>query len=84
MNEERSLWRIVFSPSTPTATWKKNRIDWKERLPDKYKSQAPVRKPAGIGQLRLYMEGKAWPRPDGLGIGIGGPAGPGRTRAGRA
>ena len=50
-----------------------NHIDWKERLPDKYKSQAPVRKPAGIGQLRIYMEGKAWPRPDGLGIGIGGP-----------
>jgi predicted TIM-barrel fold metal-dependent hydrolase len=50
-----------------------NHIDWQERLPDKYKSQAPVRKPAGSGQLRVYMEGKAWPRPEGLGIGIGGP-----------
>jgi hypothetical protein len=39
-----------------------NHIDWKERLPDKYKSQAPERKPAGSGQLRVYMEGKAWYR----------------------
>ena len=52
-----------------------NHIDWKERLPDKYKFQAPVRKPAGMGHLRLYLEGKAWPRPYGLGIGIGGTVG---------
>src|SRR5918992_191866 len=50
-----------------------NHIDWKERLPDKYKSKAPERKPAGSGQLRIHMEGKAWPRPEGFGIGIGGP-----------
>jgi predicted TIM-barrel fold metal-dependent hydrolase len=50
-----------------------NHIDWKERLPEPYKNQAPVRKPAGSGQLRIHMEGKAWPRPEGLGIGIGGP-----------
>ena len=48
-------------------------IDWKDRLPDKYKSHAPERKSAGIGQPRIHMEGKAWPRPEGLGIGIGGP-----------
>jgi predicted TIM-barrel fold metal-dependent hydrolase len=50
-----------------------NHIDWKERLPDKYKGRAPERKPHGSGQLRIHMEGKAWPRPAGLGIGIGGP-----------
>jgi len=50
-----------------------NHIDWKERLPDKYKSQAPERRPSGNGQLRTIIEGKAWPRPAGLGIGVGGP-----------
>ncbi|MDH3444016.1 MAG: amidohydrolase family protein [Deltaproteobacteria bacterium] len=50
-----------------------NHIDWKKRLPEEYKSRAPERKPHGSGQLRVFMEGKAWPRPDGLGIGIGGP-----------
>jgi uncharacterized protein len=50
-----------------------NHVDWKERLPDKYESLAPERRPHGSGQLRIYMEGKAWPRPEGLGIGIGGP-----------
>ena len=50
-----------------------NHIDWKARLPDKYKSQAPERRDSGNGQLRTIIEGKAWPRPDGLGIGVGGP-----------
>jgi uncharacterized protein len=50
-----------------------NHIDWKERLPDKYKNQAPERRPSGNGQLRTVIEGKAWPRPSGLGIGVGGP-----------
>src|SRR5690242_18003739 len=50
-----------------------NHIDWKERLPARYKSQAPERRPSGNGQLRTIIEGKAWPRPSGLGIGVGGP-----------
>ena len=40
-----------------------NHIDWKERLPARYKSQAPERRPSGNGQLRTIIEGKAWPRP---------------------
>jgi predicted TIM-barrel fold metal-dependent hydrolase len=50
-----------------------NHVEWQERLPDEYKSQAPLRKSAGSGQLRIQMEGKFWPRPEGFGIGIGGP-----------
>ena len=50
-----------------------NHIDWKARLPEKYKSQAPERRDSGNGQLRTIIEGKAWPRPSGLGIGVGGP-----------
>jgi len=50
-----------------------NHIDWQARLPDKYKSLAPERRPSGNGQLRTIIEGKAWPRPSGLGIGVGGP-----------
>jgi len=50
-----------------------NHIDWQARLPDKFKSMAPERRPSGNGQLRTIIEGKAWPRPSGLGIGIGGP-----------
>jgi predicted TIM-barrel fold metal-dependent hydrolase len=50
-----------------------NHIDWKERLPDQYKSKAPERRDSGNGQLRTIIEGKAWPRPSGLGIGVGGP-----------
>jgi predicted TIM-barrel fold metal-dependent hydrolase len=50
-----------------------NHIDWQERLPARYKSQAPERRPSGNGQLRTIIEGKAWPRPSGLGIGVGGP-----------
>ena len=48
-------------------------IDWRDRLPDDYKSRAPERRPSGSGQLRTIIEGKAWPRPAGLGIGVGGP-----------
>src|SRR5262245_11201489 len=50
-----------------------NHIDWKERLPAAYKSRAPERRPSGDGQLRTMIEGKAWPRPSGFGIGVGGP-----------
>jgi len=48
-------------------------IDWRDRLPDDYKGRAPERRPSGSGQLRTIIEGKAWPRPAGLGIGVGGP-----------
>jgi len=48
-------------------------IDWRDRLPDDYKNRAPERRPSGSGQLRTIIEGKAWPRPAGLGIGVGGP-----------
>src|SRR5262245_2861389 len=50
-----------------------NHIDWKARLPAKYQSRAPERRSSGNGQLRTIIEGKAWPRPSGLGIGVGGP-----------
>ena len=50
-----------------------NHIDWKERLPDIYKDRAPERRTSGNGQLRTIIEGKPWPRPKGLGIGVGGP-----------
>jgi len=50
-----------------------NHIDWKSRLPDNYKNKAPERRNSGNGQLRTIIEGKAWPRPSGLGIGVGGP-----------
>jgi len=48
-----------------------NHIDWKKRLPDNYKSQAPERRDSGNGHLRTIIEGKAWPRPSGLGVGVG-------------
>ncbi|HEV8340773.1 MAG TPA: amidohydrolase family protein [Candidatus Binatia bacterium] len=50
-------------------------INWKERLPRKYQSMAPERRPASDGQSRLFIEGKAWPKPSGPGIGVGGPYG---------
>src|SRR5918992_2605192 len=50
-----------------------NHIDWKERLPAAYKDRAPERRASGNGQLRTIIEGKPWPRPSGLGIGVGGP-----------
>ena len=34
-----------------------NHIDWKARLPEKYKSQAPERRDSGNGQLRTIIEG---------------------------
>jgi hypothetical protein len=50
-----------------------NHIDWKARLPEKFHDKAPERRASGNGQLRTIIEGKAWPRPSGLGIGVGGP-----------
>ncbi|MFQ5903395.1 MAG: amidohydrolase family protein [Candidatus Binatia bacterium] len=48
-------------------------IDWKERLPQKYRAMAPERRPGSDGKTRLFMEGKAWPKPSGPGLGVGGP-----------
>lgn len=48
-------------------------IDWKERLLKNYHAIAPERRPAPDGQTRLFMEGKSWPKPSGLGLGVGGP-----------
>ncbi|MFQ5682507.1 MAG: amidohydrolase family protein [Candidatus Binatia bacterium] len=48
-------------------------INWKERLPAKYRTIAPEQRPASNGQSRLFMEGKAWPKPSGQGVGVGGP-----------
>ncbi len=48
-------------------------INWKERLPTEYREAAPERRPGADGQSRLFMEGKAWPKPSGPGLGVGGP-----------
>ncbi len=48
-------------------------INWKERLPKRYQETAPERRPASDGQTRLFMEEKAWPKPSGPGLGVGGP-----------
>lgn len=48
-------------------------INWKERLPKKYQEAAPERRPGADGQSRLFMEGKAWPKPSGPALGVGGP-----------
>jgi uncharacterized protein len=48
-------------------------INWKERVPEKYRAAAPERRPASDSHLRLTLEGKAWPKPSGPGVGVGGP-----------
>jgi predicted TIM-barrel fold metal-dependent hydrolase len=48
-------------------------IDWKQRLPEKYRDAAPERRPGSDGQSRLFIEGRAWPKPSGAGLGVGGP-----------
>ena len=48
-------------------------INWKERVSDKYRSMAPEQRPASDSHLRLMLEGKPWPKPSGLGLGVGGP-----------
>ncbi|TAJ81330.1 amidohydrolase [bacterium] len=48
-------------------------INWKERLPKKYQGVAPERRSGTDGQTRLFMEEKAWPKPSGPGLGVGGP-----------
>jgi len=63
----------LFSTVDADGHLEENHIDWQARLPDKYKSLAPERRPSGNGQLRTIIEGRAWPRPSGLGVGVGGP-----------
>ena len=65
--------RVYSPPSTPTATWKKTTSTGKRGCRTSIKSQAPERRDSGNGQLRTIIEDKAWPRPSGLGIGVGGP-----------
>ena len=48
-------------------------INWKERVPEKYRAKAPERRPASDSHLRLTLEGKPWPKPSGPGVGVGGP-----------
>ena len=48
-------------------------INWKERLPEKYQDAAPERRPGADGHSRLFIEGKAWPKPNGTALGVGGP-----------
>jgi uncharacterized protein len=48
-------------------------INWKDRVPERYRAAAPERRPASDSHLRLTLEGKAWPKPSGPGIGVGGP-----------
>ena len=48
-------------------------INWKERVAEKYRTVAPEQRPASDSHLRLMLEGKPWPKPSGLGVGVGGP-----------
>src|SRR5579871_3923198 len=48
-------------------------VDWASRLPEEFRAMAPERRPAGDRQNRVMIEGRAWPKPDGPGIGVGGP-----------
>jgi predicted TIM-barrel fold metal-dependent hydrolase len=48
-------------------------INWKERVPERYRAMAPEQRPASDSHLRLMLEGKPWPKPSGPGVGIGGP-----------
>ncbi|HET8564506.1 MAG TPA: amidohydrolase family protein [Candidatus Binatia bacterium] len=48
-------------------------INWKERMPQKYRAMAPEQRSASDSHLRLMLEGKPWPKPTGLGLGVGGP-----------
>jgi uncharacterized protein len=48
-------------------------INWKERLPDTYRDAAPERRAGADGHSRLFIEGKAWPKPSGFALGVGGP-----------
>lgn len=48
-------------------------LDWRERLPEKYRDAAPERRAGADGHLRLFIEGKAWPKPQGAALGVGGP-----------
>ena len=68
-SEARKIMANFFGTIDADGHLEENHIDWKARLPDQYKSKAPERRDSGNGQLRTIIEGKAWPRPGGLGIG---------------
>ena len=48
-------------------------INWKKRVAEKYRAMAPEERLASDSHLRLMLEGKPWPKPHGLGLGVGGP-----------
>jgi predicted TIM-barrel fold metal-dependent hydrolase len=48
-------------------------INWQERVSERYRTMAPEQRPASDSHLRLMLEGKPWPKPSGLGLGVGGP-----------
>jgi uncharacterized protein len=48
-------------------------INWKERVAQKYRAMAPEQRSASDSHLRMTLEGKPWPKPTGLGLGVGGP-----------
>ena len=48
-------------------------INWKKRVAEKYRAMAPEERLASDSHLRLTLEGKPWPKPYGLGLGVGGP-----------
>jgi predicted TIM-barrel fold metal-dependent hydrolase len=50
-------------------------VDWQQRLPKKFAAAAPQLRQESSGSFRLYMEGKPWPKPNGPGLGLGGPFG---------
>ena len=37
-------------------------INWKERVPERYRAMAPEQRPASDSHLRLMLEGKPWPK----------------------
>jgi predicted TIM-barrel fold metal-dependent hydrolase len=48
-------------------------VDWQQRLPKQFAPAAPQLRHEASGSFRLYMEGKPWPKPNGPGLGLGGP-----------
>lgn len=48
-------------------------VDLKSRLPEKWRSQAPVRLRDNKGQSRILLEGRIWPAAEGPGPGVTGP-----------
>lgn len=48
-------------------------IDLRPRLPEKWRSQAPVRVKDNLGYTRTLLEGRIWPASEGPGPGVTGP-----------